>query len=217
MGKIYLFLLLLMASLGAIVSAEPIDCERFVPVVTVGPEDCCKLPKFFPSDILERCATDYSRVEFIPSTTPLRAPPLPAPLVKSFTTIVPRGCCIFECAFNVSGINSLQDGMDKTDISNYIGGIVANDTSWNDTIIDALEFCLKDTHSKLPGFTAIANMPPTHSGEKFCNPMAGYLMGCLHSYLFQKCPDNLWQSTEECNAVKIYQERCPHPFNAKKI
>lgn len=71
------------------------------------------------------------------------------------------------------------------DISNYFMDIVKDETTWNKTMIDALEFCVNDTRSKLPGFMAIANMPPTQSGQKYCNPMSGYLTGCIHSYLFQ--------------------------------
>ncbi|XP_055686050.1 uncharacterized protein LOC129791738 [Lutzomyia longipalpis] len=106
--------------------------------------------------------------------------------------------------------------MDMTDISKYFTDRVQYNAAWNDTLVDALEHCVRDTHSKLPGFRAIANMPPTQSGRKFCNPMAGYLMGCLHSYLFQKCPESLWTNSQECRDVMAYQERCPMPFAVRK-
>ncbi|XP_055701855.1 general odorant-binding protein 66-like [Phlebotomus papatasi] len=193
---------------------EAVECEMPPPQV-INPGDCCKLPQFFPNQVLRKCAENYSRIEYHPPPTTPRAPPLPAPLLKSITAIIPRGCCVFECAFNVSGLNEIGGGINMMDISNYFMDIVKDETTWNETMIDALEFCVKDARSKLPGFMAIANMPPTQSGQKYCNPMPGYLTGCIHSYLFQKCPDILWRDSNECNDLREYQEKCPLPFAVK--
>ncbi|XP_059613467.1 general odorant-binding protein 66-like [Phlebotomus argentipes] len=190
--------------------ADIVDCEG-PPSMLASPENCCQLPQFFPDDVLKMCSDNYSKVEYQPPRKAPRAPPLPAPLLKSITAIIPRGCCVFECAFNATGINP-SGGLDMTDIPNYFTGIAQSNAAWQDTMIDALEFCVRDTHSKLPGFMAIGNMPPNISGQKYCNPMAGYLVGCLHSFLFQHCPESLWQQSAECRELRTYQEKCPLPF-----
>lgn len=70
---------------------EPVEFDMPPPQV-INPGDCCKLPQFFPNQVLRKCSENYSRIEYHPPPTTPRAPPLPAPLLKSITAIIPRGC-----------------------------------------------------------------------------------------------------------------------------
>lgn len=43
-------------------------------------------------------------------------------------------------------------------------------------------------------------------GEIICHPVAGYVLGCINTELFKKCP-NMTQSVE-CNALQQYSNNC---------
>lgn len=50
------------------------------------------------------------------------------------------------------------------------------------------------------------NFTKTFDGEVVCHPVSGYVIGCLNTVLFTKCP-NMTETTE-CEGLKTYAMNC---------
>lgn len=49
-------------------------------------------------------------------------------------------------------------------------------------------------------------MRSTFPGEILCHPQSGFMLGCLDTELFKRCP-NLTQ-TSECQSLQQYSQTC---------
>jgi hypothetical protein len=52
-------------------------------------------------------------------------------------------------------------------------------------------------------------MKESFPGEVICHPISGYLLGCMNTELFNKCPN--MTSSVECDGLKEYASSCQIP------
>lgn len=71
----------------------------------------------------------------------------------------------------------------------------------------AVEFCEKEGKTKKADFDEMAK-PPQPAGEKVCNLISGYMIGCISGQVFKNCPKDKYDVDPACNGIKAYVEKC---------
>lgn len=54
-----------------------------------------------------------------------------------------------------------------------------------DVIDGGVAQCLQEVTNRKADFDLIANLPPTPTGQRICNPLSGHFLGCIHSFIFR--------------------------------
>lgn len=49
---------------------------------------------------------------------------------------------------------------------------------------------------------------PSASGEKVCNRLSGWFIGCIAGQLFKNCPTEKFAAGPECDKIKAYVDKC---------
>lgn len=49
---------------------------------------------------------------------------------------------------------------------------------------------------------------PAGPGEKICNPMSGFMMGCVTGQVYKNCPADKYTAGKECDAIKAHVDKC---------
>lgn len=70
----------------------------------------------------------------------------------------------------------------------------------------AIDFCEKDSVSKKPDFEAM--MKSAAAGEKVCNMISAYMIGCIHAQVFKNCPKDKYTADAQCDAIKAFADKC---------
>lgn len=58
-------------------------------------------------------------------------------------------------------------------------------------------------------------MKATFAGEIICNPISGYVLGCINTELFRRCPDPT--DSSECSDLRNYTMYCQVPPKYNEI
>jgi hypothetical protein len=58
-------------------------------------------------------------------------------------------------------------------------------------------------------------MKPSFEGEIICHPITGYVLGCINTEMFKRCP-NMTESVE-CNQLQQYSHNCHISFRLPEI
>lgn len=71
----------------------------------------------------------------------------------------------------------------------------------------AIEHCLNEGNSKKSEFDEMTKLPAA-PGEKMCNMMSGFLLGCVHAQVFKNCPKDKSGADAECDKIKAFADKC---------
>lgn len=58
-------------------------------------------------------------------------------------------------------------------------------------------------------------MPPSPNGAKMCNPVSGFLLGCVNGQIFKNCPADKFTANDDCNKIKEFVNKCGCLFPKK--
>lgn len=53
----------------------------------------------------------------------------------------------------------------------------------------------------------MAKLPAT-AGEKVCNMISGYMIGCVQGQFFKNCPKDKYKAEPACEGIKAFVEKC---------
>lgn len=78
----------------------------------------------------------------------------------------------------------------------------------------AVDFCDKEASSKKAEFDEMSKAPP---GEKSCNMISAFLIGCVHGQMYKNCPKDKYTADPACDAIKGFVDKCGFlcPFKVK--
>lgn len=71
----------------------------------------------------------------------------------------------------------------------------------------AVDFCEKEATSKKAEFDEMAKLPAT-PGEKSCNMISGFLIGCVNGQIYKNCPKDKYTAEPACDAIKSFVDKC---------
>lgn len=123
--------------------------------------------------------------------------------------------CVMECYFNATGI--FKDGQPVKAMALDILG-KGTDAATTSALNDALDKCIKvqadfqsmkeRKHERFPG-------PPPTSDEsegKRCRPTAKFFLKCVQMQMFNNCPADKLNTSEDCVQLKAFAEKCMPPM-----
>ncbi|KAJ9582486.1 hypothetical protein L9F63_003179 [Diploptera punctata] len=114
-----------------------------------------------------------------------------------------RMACDMECAFGK--INAIKDGaVDQQAFEEYVVNRFKDNPEdpWKDVATNAVKTC--------GSADAV-----TIDQEQKCKSGAGETMMCMHRQMFKNCPESNWQNTDECNACRESEDKCPYKRGGK--
>jgi hypothetical protein len=142
---------------------------------------------------------------------------------------MPKGNCIAECMANFTKIYRGGGQMDKDNFKRLFYNSVSGRKEWETVVGAAIDVCISESEfhifslisnrikkdvfiamSKSAEFQQAANQKKSFEGEILCHPITGYVIGCMNTEMFKRCP-NMTQSVE-CNALKSYASDCHLSF-----
>lgn len=45
-------------------------------------------------------------------------------------------------------------------------------------------------------------------GEKVCNMVSGFMIGCINGQVFKNCPKDKYTADASCDAIKAFADKC---------
>lgn len=183
---------------------------------------CSRLPNPIDSGINQVCIANFSK------NTQRQ-------LQDSQGSEMPKGNCVSECIANQTKIYRGNGLIDRIHLARIFLNSVSGDREWGDIVASSVDVCINESRlnyilSKIPfrfvycnilarvkaeELRQSANMKASFVGEILCHPISGYLLGCLNTELFKRCP-NMTQSVE-CNALQQYTASCHIPVKYNEI
>lgn len=70
-----------------------------------------------------------------------------------------------------------------------------------------MDFCEKEGIAKKPDYDEMAKLP-VPAGEKSCNMISGYMIGCVNGQVYKNCPKDKFGADPACNGIKAFVEKC---------
>lgn len=179
---------------------------------------CSRLPNPIDSGVNQACIANYSK------NTQRQQ--------EAQTNDMPKGNCISECIANQTKIYRGNGLIDRIQLARMFLNSVSGDREWGDVVTSSVDVCINESWfyciPKLFQFSNLfsarvkaeelrqsANMKASFVGEIICHPISGYLLGCMNTELFKRCP-NMTQSVE-CNALQQYTVSCHIPVKYNEI
>lgn len=135
---------------------------------------------------------------------------------------MPKGNCVSECIANTTKIYRGNGLVDRINLARIFFNAVSGEKEWGAIVEIAVDVCINESEFipqlislrcnllsarlKADELRQTANMKASFAGEIICHPISGYLLGCMNTELFKRCP-NMTQSVE-CNALQQYSVNC---------
>lgn len=138
---------------------------------------------------------------------------------------MPKGNCVSECIANFTNIYRGNGLVDRINLARIFFNSVSGEKEWGEIVGSAVDTCINESEfaiktliktfivphriparQKADELRQSANMKASFAGEIICHPISGYLLGCMNTELFKRCP-NMTQSVE-CNALQQYSSTC---------
>lgn len=70
-----------------------------------------------------------------------------------------------------------------------------------------MNFCEKEGKNRKADFDEMAK-GPVPAGEKVCNMISGYMIGCINGQVYKNCPKDKYGVDPACNGIKAFIEKC---------
>lgn len=153
------------------------------------PRECCKQPKLIDDSIFAGCFERFgmNNQNFqSPQRQSFRQ--APSQNQRAFRGPPPGfpSTCMAECVFNSVNLSVDQPESAGEFITK---ALEKRAPEWIPIFTEGFTFCTKTVTEKLSA---------NDLAEKFdgCSPLPGAILGCLHSHVFTKCPQNVWKNGE---------------------
>lgn len=160
------------------------------------PAECCQLPEVIPQSEFQKCE----------AANPKPPPPSGGPHGG------PKGCCVSECIMNNTGI-MIGGKLNKAAAVKYLSDKMAGDAEGVKVVTAAVDFCEKEGNAKQAEFDEMAKSVP--AGEKSCNMISGYMIGCVNGQILKNCPKDKFGADPACEAMKAFVDKCGILFPPK--
>lgn len=92
---------------------------------------------------------------------------------------------------------------------------MAGDAESIKAITTAVEFCDKDAESMKAEFDEMMTKMPAPPGEKQCNMITGYMVGCLTGQVLKNCPKDKLVAEADCGKLTEFVGKCTVLFPMK--
>lgn len=139
---------------------------------------------------------------------------------------MPKGNCVAECIANLTKIYRGNGFLDGVSLMRLFLNSVSGDREMGDIVANAVNICMNESEKREKFFVfssdiflrsasartlakeifQAASMKATFAGEVLCHPISGYVLGCVNTEVFRRCP-NMTESVE-CSALKNYSSTC---------
>uniref|UniRef100_A0A1B0DN98 OBP47-like domain-containing protein n=1 Tax=Phlebotomus papatasi TaxID=29031 RepID=A0A1B0DN98_PHLPP len=179
------------------------DCRQ-PPPLRINPRECCKQPKLIDDSIFAGCFERFgmNNQNFqSPQRQSFRQ--APSQNQRAFRGPPPGfpSTCMAECVFNSVNLSVDQPESAGEFITK---ALEKKAPEWIPIFTEGFTFCTK---------TATEKLSANDLAEKFdgCSPLPGAILGCLHSHVFTKCPQNVWKNVPGCDQLKNFFTACSIP------
>lgn len=115
-----------------------------------------------------------------------------------------------ECIFNETGI-MVSGKIDKAIAIKYLTDRMAGDAESIKAITTSVEFCDKEAESKKAEFDEMSKKPAP-PGEKQCNMVSGFMIGCVTGQMMKNCPKDKLVADAECDKLTAFVDKCTFLF-----
>jgi hypothetical protein len=178
------------------------------------PNECCQIPDIIPQSVFEKCEAANPR----PPPPAHGMPPKGEYAVKAFIQLLqsfpPLGCCMSECVMNTTGI-MVNGKLDKAAAVKYMTERLTGDAEAIRVATAAVDYCEKESNNKKSDFEEMSKIP-VPAGEKVCNMMSGFMIGCVNGQVFKNCPKDKYGASAACDGIKGFVDKCGFLYPMKK-
>jgi hypothetical protein len=174
---------------------------------------CVSLPNTIDSALLQTCQTSFLKNS-------------QKQLENVQPNGVPKGNCMAECIANRTQIYRGNGIIDRNSLLRIFLNSVIGLREWEGIVTNTVNMCINESKStSLRSLFALiihfaarvkanelregAMMKGSFPGEVICHPISGYLLGCMNTELFYRCPN--MTSSVECDGLREYASSCHIP------